>query len=554
MNRIETKIVIMVSGRLAKVPDSDEKMDLIEELSENLYQRYLDLAAEGLGEDDALAQTMDSLGDVDELLAYLREVQEQQEEAGPSFEKKEEEKTGRTERGCNFSFHRDWGSELEGLGEKIGSAVNAAMDMTMDAVDSTWDFVRDVSRQVKERYAEGRGAAAGETEQNGQSGEGAQTGPAEEPEESAQAGPAEEPEESAQAGPAEGLEEGAQTGTAGGPEEAMQPKAACEAQGDGNAETAEGPEENAQTGTAEGLEEGAQARAAEDAFGREKKPGTQRTLSFQAREIHSLECRLGNGDICIHLAPEESDEITLVGDTGELETVLRDGTLRIRQGRTVSASLLFSWGMRASDVELTIPAKRWEKLTVITANGDVEIDGKLQCADLTVQSKNGDFHMDTAVCGRTRIQLSRGDIAVAAATGDFRAETRSGDIAVGGNLFSCLMRTVSGDVSFRGSVAEAGSLAAYSVSGDIDLRTELLPQKVRLSSTSGDCRLRIPQNIGFRLFTRTVSGDFESNLPLRSADEKGTEKIYLNGGDREITISTVSGDISLYTKDTSIQE
>ncbi len=442
MNRIETKIVIMVSGRLAEVPDSDEKMDLIEELSENLYQRYLDLTADGLGEEEALAQTMESLGDVEELLAYLREVQDQREETDSSFRKEEEKKEEKEERGHGFSFRRDWENELGGLGEKISSAVSAAMDMTADAVDNTWDFVRDLSRQVKEQA------------------------------------------------PDRGQEE---------------PRA----------------------------------------------PGR---LSFQAQEIRALECRLGNGDVCIHLAPEETDVITLVGDTGELETVLRDGTLQIRQGRTVSASLLFSWGMRASDVELTIPARSWEKLTVITANGDVEIDGELQCTDLNVQSKNGDFRMDTAVCGRTRIQLSRGDIAVAAATGDFQAETKSGDIAVGGNLYSCLMRTASGDVSFRGSVAEAGSLAAYSVSGDIDLQTELLPQKVRLSSTSGDCRLRIPQNIGFRLFTRTVSGDFESNLPLRPADEKGTGKIYLDGGDREITISTVSGDISLYAKDVPPQE
>ena len=177
------------------------------------------------------------------------------------------------------------------------------------------------------------------------------------------------------------------------------------------------------------------------------------------------------------------------------------------------------------------------------------MDGALVCGELSVQSRNGDFHMNTAVCERIRIQLNNGDVAVAAATGDFQAETRSGDIAVGGNLNTCLLRTASGDVSFRGSVAETGGLAAYSISGDIDLQTDFLPEKVRLSSTSGDCRLRIPQGIGFRLFTRTVSGDFESNLPLENAGEKGAGKIYLDGGSREITISTVSGDISLYAKD-----
>ncbi len=524
MNRIETKIVIMVSGRLAEVPDSDEKMDLIEELSENLYQRYLDLTADGLGEEEALAQTMESLGDVEELLAYLREVQDQREETDSSFRKEEEKKGEKEERGHGFSFRRDWENELGGLGEKISSAVSAAMDMTADAMDSTWDFVRDVSRQVKdasrqvkERYAEGRGAAGGEPAQAGAAGE-----TAGQAEEGAQAGAAGQSGETAQAEMAGGAEDGTAGETAGQPEEGAQAKAAGQ------------PENAGQAGAASGTD---------------RESGAQRALSFQAQEIRSLECRLGNGDILIHIAPEGSEEITLIGDTAELETVLRDGTLRIRPGRTASASLLFRWGMRESDVELTIPAKKWERLALSTANGDVEVDGALMCGELSVQSRNGDFHMNTAVCERIRIQLNNGDVAVAAATGDFQAETRSGDIAVGGNLNTCLLRTASGDVSFRGSVAETGGLAAYSISGDIDLQTDFLPEKVRLSSTSGDCRLRIPQGIGFRLFTRTVSGDFESNLPLESAGEKGAGKIYLDGGSREITISTVSGDISLYAKD-----
>ena len=43
MNRIETKIIIMITNRLASAKDSDAKTEIIEELSENLYQRYLEL-------------------------------------------------------------------------------------------------------------------------------------------------------------------------------------------------------------------------------------------------------------------------------------------------------------------------------------------------------------------------------------------------------------------------------------------------------------------------------------------------------------------------------
>lgn len=73
MNRIETKIIIMVTNKLAAAKDSEAKTELIEELSENLYQRYQDLIADGIVEEDALAIAMDSIGDVKELLAYLKE-------------------------------------------------------------------------------------------------------------------------------------------------------------------------------------------------------------------------------------------------------------------------------------------------------------------------------------------------------------------------------------------------------------------------------------------------------------------------------------------------
>ena len=68
MNRIETRIIMMVTNRLSAAKDSEEKTELIEELSENLYQRYTDLTAGGVPEEEAFAQAMENLGDVDELL------------------------------------------------------------------------------------------------------------------------------------------------------------------------------------------------------------------------------------------------------------------------------------------------------------------------------------------------------------------------------------------------------------------------------------------------------------------------------------------------------
>ena len=88
MDRIKTRLIIAVTNRLSAAEDTNAKADLIEELSENLYQRYLDLIGSGVSEEDAYQQALDDLGDVDELLEYLRSL-------GPDGELPRQEDTGR---------------------------------------------------------------------------------------------------------------------------------------------------------------------------------------------------------------------------------------------------------------------------------------------------------------------------------------------------------------------------------------------------------------------------------------------------------------------------
>lgn len=74
MNNAKTKFIIAVTGRLSAARDSDAKVELIEELSENLYSRYQDMVAAGLPEGEAYEKALGELGDVDELLAYLNDA------------------------------------------------------------------------------------------------------------------------------------------------------------------------------------------------------------------------------------------------------------------------------------------------------------------------------------------------------------------------------------------------------------------------------------------------------------------------------------------------
>ncbi|MDO4305482.1 MAG: DUF4097 family beta strand repeat-containing protein [Eubacteriales bacterium] len=143
MNRIETKIVIMITNRLAAAKDSNAKTEMIEELSENLYQRYLELTAEGMPEEEALQDAMESLGDVEELIAFLKEEESEENSYREHREKEKSHKEG----GSSF-FSCDLESGIEEI-------VNAAFSTARVAVDCARDVAKDVSEQWKERYPDG---------------------------------------------------------------------------------------------------------------------------------------------------------------------------------------------------------------------------------------------------------------------------------------------------------------------------------------------------------------------------------------------------------------
>ena len=66
MERIRTKFIIAVTQRLAAAADSTAKVELIEELSDNLYSRWQDLVGSGMPEEEAFSQAMEDLGSVEE--------------------------------------------------------------------------------------------------------------------------------------------------------------------------------------------------------------------------------------------------------------------------------------------------------------------------------------------------------------------------------------------------------------------------------------------------------------------------------------------------------
>lgn len=424
MNRIETKIIIMITNRLSSAKDSDAKTEMIEELSENLYQRYLELIADNIPEDEALNKAMESLGDVEELLAFLKEA-EAEVQSEPSVSEKETSQ----ENAHSSSMKGDLESGIEEI-------VNAAFTTARVAVDCARDVARDVSDQFKGKYTDGMF-----------------------------------------------------TGFSG------------------------------------------------------KRGKKVDCTAIPADYVRSLELHLTNGSIHVCLFGEENAFIEVHGDTEEIETMLKDnGVLSITQGNTASAAYFFMRGMRRSDIEIRLPQKQWEKVSISTVNGDVHVEDGLECRELNTSATSGDLELKKITSGQITCRSSSGDITGSELAGDFHGETKSGDIEISGEFGSCELFSASGDITFEG---EARELSCASTSGDLTLSLTEIPEKAGGNSISGDCVIKAAEG-DFRLIYRTVSGKFRTNLPFTGAlGEKQGDAVHGEQTSNEMQFSSVSGDIEL---------
>ena len=134
MENMRTRFIIAVTGRLTAAEESTAKVELIEELSENLYSRWQDLVAQGMDEGEAYNKALEDLGSVEELLAYLESLGSEGE-------------LPRQETGA-----RDYAGDLL---RGVKDVFNETVSQTRDAVDQAAVIVRNVADKLKEKYPDG---------------------------------------------------------------------------------------------------------------------------------------------------------------------------------------------------------------------------------------------------------------------------------------------------------------------------------------------------------------------------------------------------------------
>ena len=450
MDRIKTRLIIAVTNRLSAAEDTNAKADLIEELSENLYQRYLDLIGSGVSEEDAYQQALDDLGDVDELLEYLRSL-------GPDGELPRQEDTG-----------RDYFGDLIKAAEDV---VRETISQTKDAVGQAKVIVRDVTEKLREKYPNG---FEGNVHVH------------------------------------------------------------FVKDDDGHGEHPQGVGQEAQERV-----EDRETRDWSFAVGYSKdrggfffEKGQSRPVegtALPSEQVKAVDIKLGNGDVDIRLCDDPQGDITLEGDTDQLELRLSEnGVLSIRPGKTATSSFFFVRGLAAADIQLTLPRRYWELIQVSTTHGDVTVDDGLEAGRLAVRTVSGDLTLDRALCGEVLYRSVSGSLKALDMAGGVQGETMSGDLEVSGSVQSAKLATASGDIA---------------------LDSTAVPQSMDLRSKSGDCEAVFPGGQGFTLQFEAISGDLDSDFPLVGPmGQRSGEAVYLDGGQRTYRLASVSGDLTLRQK------
>jgi DUF4097 and DUF4098 domain-containing protein YvlB len=221
--------------------------------------------------------------------------------------------------------------------------------------------------------------------------------------------------------------------------------------------------------------------------------------------------------------------------------------------RPIAATVCAVWVIAApaaaqsretEQVDRTIPFQSGGSLRLKNFSGDIRITGA-DSSDVTIH----------AVRRATRSRLDRIKLSIETSGSEIviNANDRAEDDNDGDNVVETTFeiqvpRQTNVDVtSFSSGITVEdveGRHRVNNFSGDVHLLNVSGP--LRAKTFSGNVELRVPGAEGADLRFSTFSGDIESDLPLTMVSKSRKQlRATLNGGGREVTVETFSGDVRI---------
>lgn len=561
MEKMKMRFTNAVAAKLTAAPHSTAKAELIEELSDNLYHRFLDMTGAGMDEGAAFTRAMEDLGDVDELLSYLgvsaskdgtaitteggqtrierpdgRTVVINHGDSDPIIINRAESRRAQGSSGQGGQPQGGAQKDLDALLSNVSEVCNAAIDQAKAAIKQAKDAIQ---RRTTVEKDDGRVHVHFNTTPD------APTPPEcpAAPESPAAPECPEAPEAPQAPEPPAGWEF----------EFEMDPNQDRFFAGGGPRQQRDiiygfGYDKAkggffTQWGEWKG---GRQGECGPRFSGQDASMEANRDGSYSVgalKDLRGIVVQTEAGDVTIRADGAPDSGVIIDGDVDDLDvTCSADGVLTIREGRTASSSFFSRRGFGSADVELCLPCRPWELLEIHTASGDVDLDGRgLDVDQMVVKTSSGDFNCSLRGCGELRFHSASGDLdlSLEGACADLHAETMSGDINLHGQIDDAMVKSASGDIEIEG---QAARFLGSTMSGDVRVETARQPQVMELSSKSGDCEARLPLDGPFSVRMKTVSGEMDCQFPLNY-----TNGVYAygDGSGPAYSMATVSGDLSL---------
>ena len=175
---------------------------------------------------------------------------------------------------------------------------------------------------------------------------------------------------------------------------------------------------------------------------------------------------------------------------------------------------------------------------------DYVIKAPRKCS-FVIHGVSDDVHM-VGFEGELKLKNVSGDISLQDITGSLSLDTVSGDISTVMITGEGQIKSVSGDIDLQG--AQLSSIHVTTVSGDVSLHTAILKGPYQFNTVSGDVQLLVPGDTHCNTELHSLSGEFFTNLPVsESRGGIGSNSAKLQGGGVEVSLKSISGDLSVET-------
>ena len=232
-----------------------------------------------------------------------------------------------------------------------------------------------------------------------------------------------------------------------------------------------------------------------------------------------------------------------------LEVSTEGGRLMVR----FDTDTVFS-PFQASGVTLTVrlPEELMRDINIMSSSGNVYVGG-IEMNDLSVGSASGNVTVTECAGGSVDISNASGNIRLEdAGFLNISVVCQSGEIRVEGTAAALVLRATSGNII----VADAsGPVDANAESGNIELDISgLLYSPVYAGITSGNVTLLLEGSSAFDLNASTTSGNINTDFDILVSGDVSKpvsgDKLSgkCNGGGEDVSLSTVSGNISVLKK------